>query len=73
MNDDINSLLDFFVGLVLPETEFKITKQTSTSNLNKCVQLAIYLAKDGNKPSLIRLRRIRDLLERQSMEFAKPR
>ncbi|AUD03032.1 hypothetical protein CWM47_15030 [Spirosoma pollinicola] len=73
MNDDMNNLLDFFIGLVLPETEFKITKQTSTSNLQKCVRLAMALAKDGNKPSVIRLRRIRDLLEKQSIEFVRPR
>lgn len=69
MSENTNEVIAYFSGLVLPETPFRITKQTATSNLHKCVALSMELAKDGNKTSLIKLQRIRELLEKHSMDF----
>ncbi|AKD57040.1 DUF6965 family protein [Spirosoma radiotolerans] len=71
MNENTNELIAYFSGLVLPETPFRITKQTATSNLHKCVTLSMELAKDGNKTSLIKLKRIRELLEKHSVDFCR--
>ncbi|GAB3739768.1 DUF6965 family protein [Spirosoma lituiforme] len=69
MNENKNEIIAYFSGLVLPETPFRITKQTATSNLHKCVALSMELARDGNKTSLIKLIRIRELLEKHSLDF----
>ncbi|MVM36425.1 hypothetical protein GO730_00185 [Spirosoma sp. HMF3257] len=69
--NELNELLSYFEGRCLPETEFVISPWARTSNLLKCVKLAIATAQDGNKASIRRLQMIRQRLERQQVVRAK--
>lgn len=62
MNEEIDSLAQWFAGQTIPIGHFRISPWEHTNDLTHTVNLAIEHARTGNTTSLEMLKRIKDKL-----------